>query len=54
MRREVTTWKACMAKTTVKQNKKQTILPTCQEARYHFGVNVICRDVEGAWFLSKK
>jgi hypothetical protein len=43
--------------TGLKQSyRTQTILPTCQEKRCHlFGFNVIiCRAVDGAWFLSKK
>jgi hypothetical protein len=34
--------------------KTQTIHTTCQEDIYHFGFNVICRAVDGVWFLSKK
>jgi hypothetical protein len=39
----------------LKQSRKtQTVLPTCQEERCHFVFNVICRAVDGAWFLSKQ
>jgi hypothetical protein len=59
----------CMIASTVKQNrliemigpvglkqsrKTQTILPTCQEEICQFGFNVICRDADGACFLSKQ
>jgi hypothetical protein len=58
-----------MTTTTIKQNRlvdmrgptglkqyrrTQTILPTCREEICNSGVNVICRDVGGAWFLSKQ
>jgi hypothetical protein len=37
-----------------KQSRKtQTVLPTCNEKRCHFGFNVICRSSDGGWFLSK-
>jgi hypothetical protein len=57
-----------IAATTVKQNrliemrgstgpkqsqKTHTILPTCKDKRCHFGLNVICRSADGAWFLCK-
>jgi hypothetical protein len=56
-----------MATTTVNQNRliemrgstglkqsRKTKLPACQEERCHFGIIVVCREVEGAWFPSKK
>jgi hypothetical protein len=57
-----------IATTTVKQNrliemigptgskqsrKRQTVLRMCNEKKYHFGFNVICRSRDGGWFLSK-
>jgi hypothetical protein len=37
-----------------KQSRKtQTVLPTCNEKKCHFGFNVICRSSDGGWFLSK-
>jgi hypothetical protein len=57
-----------IATTTMKQNrlvemrgstgpkhsrKTHTVVSTCKDKRCNFGVNVICRSTDGAWFLSK-
>jgi hypothetical protein len=37
-----------------KQSRKtQTVLPTSNGKKCHFGFNVICRSSDGGWFLSK-
>jgi hypothetical protein len=33
--------------------KTQTVLPTNNEKKCHFGFNIICRSSDGGWFLSK-